>query len=236
MEAKFSAAAAALVEEVLSETLLEPPASRVQECTRRSNLTATALIIDRSSVDLNGSLVDAAELGYPSVVSLLLERGATRLHEALEAAARGGHAEIVGLLVEEMKKGDRPMADLWHSVLQRRRTLGSNHPDTLASISTLGCALREEGRVGEAEALHREALEAHRARGTSGEALAAALCDLAATLLAPASAPQNSTPPPPYRRPLRPQSSTWKPCACGGGPWARRLGRRCARSWPLPAP
>jgi non-specific serine/threonine protein kinase/serine/threonine-protein kinase len=44
----------------------------------------------------------------------------------------------------------------------RRRTLGEEHPDTLASINSMGALLQLQGRPAEAELCHREALEKHR--------------------------------------------------------------------------
>jgi serine/threonine protein kinase len=49
----------------------------------------------------------------------------------------------------------------------RRRTLGEEHPDTLASINSMGALLQLQGRPAEAEIYHREALE--KSRRTLGE-------------------------------------------------------------------
>ena len=40
----------------------------------------------------------------------------------------------------------------------RRRTLGDTHPDTLTSINNLASLLQDQGKLSEAEPLHREAV------------------------------------------------------------------------------
>ena len=42
----------------------------------------------------------------------------------------------------------------------RERTLGADHPDTLASVNNLAICLQTRGQLKDAEVLHRRALEA----------------------------------------------------------------------------
>jgi tetratricopeptide (TPR) repeat protein len=50
--------------------------------------------------------------------------------------------------------------ELYMQVMEsRRRVLGSEHPDTLASVDNLGSVLESQGKYEEAEAMHRRALE-----------------------------------------------------------------------------
>ncbi|EMD88488.1 hypothetical protein COCHEDRAFT_1226696 [Bipolaris maydis C5] len=52
--------------------------------------------------------------------------------------------------------------ELYMQVIEsRRRVLGSEHPDTLTSVSHLGSVLSRQGKYEEAEAMHRRALEGY---------------------------------------------------------------------------
>src|SRR6202022_473787 len=74
---------------------------------------------------------------------------------ALQAAAAGGHVEVVNLL-QEVK------ADLnaQEKVLEARRILGEEHPETLMSMSNLTYWSR--GKLNEAAELQENVLEARR--------------------------------------------------------------------------
>jgi tetratricopeptide (TPR) repeat protein len=62
--------------------------------------------------------------------------------------------------------------------------LGSEHPDVAQSLYDLARVLREEGKLADAEAQHREALAIRKKLPeTQGQAVAESLADLARTLL-----------------------------------------------------
>jgi tetratricopeptide (TPR) repeat protein len=124
---------------------------------------------------------EVALLGEIGVARAALERGGSAARAVMQALA---HAlDLLGALYQREGQLRPALASMEESLSLRQRGLGEDHPDTLASKISLAGALRQQGRLDEAQFLDECIVEAReRVLGNEHFDTLAARASLAATL------------------------------------------------------
>jgi tetratricopeptide (TPR) repeat protein len=124
--------------------------------------TASALRIGNTSRGL--MLAAAEEIATLLLAAVRAPVGTIPTPVAAALIASEEHSSSTGMARLLQAQGKLCVAEpLYREALAaRRRTLGDEHPDTLASIYNLAVLLQDQGKLGEAEPLYLEALAARR--------------------------------------------------------------------------
>ncbi len=109
-----------------------------------------------------GGFLKTNQLVIEAMKSWMVEEGRAALTSAGRRTERAALMSCLALLLSEQGKlGEAEPLHL-EALAVRRRTLGSEHPHTLNTISNLASVVKEQGRLDEAEPLYLEALAARR--------------------------------------------------------------------------
>eukprot|EP00808_Paulinella_micropora_P014366 g1766.t1 len=107
-------------------------------------------------------------------------------HVAVAAGqAGGGRASVPqgSASIREDARGRAPAEPLYRRALQgREKTLGAGHPDTLISVNNLGVFLKQQGKLAEAELLHRRTLQEEKTLGAEHPSTLASVNNLGVLL------------------------------------------------------